>query len=167
MKSVSTEQLCQTFSPEYFRELSSFGAISDETVLKLLRDGNVFHLEPDEVLYHAGEKVQAFYIILRGKIALYYHYQAKPALARSYGAGEQIGFVGMIALHDRKGTAIVEETSLVLEVKTEQFFDLHLSDPQDFGLLVLNLSREMARTVGRLGDLVARLKAQGPVIDEH
>jgi CRP-like cAMP-binding protein len=160
MKTVSLDQLRQTFTPEYLQELASFGAVSEKTIMLLFKRGRIIQLEPKEELYQQGAQVRGFYVVLSGKILLFHHHLGKPALTRSYTQGEQIGFVGMIALHDRKGTAVAEQASLLLEVPVDDFFQLHESAPQDFGLLMLNLAREMARSIGQMGDRIAELEAQ-------
>lgn len=167
MKTVSVERLSQQFVPEYFRGLSTFGAMSDETVLRLLKQGKIIHLTPGEKLYCAGRKVGEFYVVLSGKISMFRNYETKPALTRRYGPGEEAGFAAMIGLHDRYATAVAEEVSFVLEVSADQFFELHLTAPQDFGVLMLNLAREMSRTIGHMGDQITLLRAQCPPSDEH
>ncbi len=158
MKSLSFDRLYHQFSPAYFRELSTFGALSEEMVARLMEQGDIFELGPGEELYHVGTAVDEFYVILSGRIALYHHYDNKPALTHYYEAGQQIGYVGLIALHERMGTAIADQTCIILSISTKQYFDLHRFSPETFGLLTLNLAREMARTIGEMGDLIAELR---------
>lgn len=161
MKSLSVERLCEEFPSEHLRELATFGALSDEVIMNLMTEGHLYELEKDEKLYSAGDKVQGFYIVLKGSMALYHHCQNIPTLTHHYGPGQQIGFVGMIALHERKGTAVAEQLSYVLSISINQFSVLHQTSPESFGLLMLNLAREMARTIGELGDLVAETELKG------
>ncbi len=160
MHVVPFEVLLARYPPAYFHELSSFGALSQETLLTLLREGTVTQFERTEVVYPFGAKVTGFNVILSGSLSLFFPSDEALALTRVYSRGEQIGFVGMIALHDRKGTAIANETALVLEITAEQFFGLYDTAPQDFGLLLLNLSREMARSIGDMGETIRGLRQQ-------
>ncbi|MEH6578036.1 MAG: cyclic nucleotide-binding domain-containing protein [Amphritea sp.] len=158
MRVLSCDSLLETHSMEYFQALSSFGAISDKTVLKLLNEGKIIQLSKGEEVYHQGATVRGFNVILAGSVSLYVHSSSGLALTHIYSQGEQIGFVGMIALHKRKGTAVADGSTIVLEIKADQFFALHESSPQDFGLLMLNLSREMARTIGDMGNTISSLR---------
>lgn len=126
--------------------------------MRLLREGDIFELEPGEALYKVEDLVDEFYVVLSGKIALYHHHQNKPALTHYYYPGQQIGFVGLIALHERMGTALAEQHCYILSISTKQYYELHRSSPEAFGLLTLNLAREMARTIGEMGDLIAELR---------
>ena len=159
MKYLTTEDLYRQFSLEHFRELATFGALSNQTIMNLLESGTLFELNDKEVLYNTDDKVEEFYVVLSGSIALFHSYHSIPALIHCYGPGQQIGFVGMIALHNRKGQAIAQQNSHILAISTRQFFDLQQTSPEDFGLLMINLSREMARTIGELGDLIAEIKS--------
>ena len=46
MKILTLTELYQQFSSEYFQELSTFGALSEEVVKRLLAEGEIFELEP-------------------------------------------------------------------------------------------------------------------------
>jgi CRP-like cAMP-binding protein len=160
MKTLTLEELYQQFSSEYFQELSTFGALSKEVVKRLLAEGEIFELEPGEYLYQIDSSVDELYVILSGKIALYHHHHDKLGLTHYYKPGQQIGFVGLITLHTRKGTAIANEKCCILSISTKQYYDLYRSSPEAFGILTLNLAREMARTIGEMGDLIAELRSQ-------
>jgi len=160
MKTLTVYELHQRFSSEYVQGLSTFGAISEDVVKRLLAEGEIFELERGETLYEVGSSVDEFYVILSGRIALYHHYHDKPKLTHYYGPGQQIGFVGLIALHARKGTAVADERCCILSISSKQYYDLYQTSSEAFGLLTLNLAREMARTIGEMGDLIAELRSR-------
>jgi len=58
----------------------------------------------------------------------------------------------MIALHDKVGKAIAKENSIVLEITSHLFSDFHDDHAFDFGILLMNLSRDMARSLRVLGN---------------
>ena len=69
--------------------------------------------------------------------------------------GEQIGYVSMIGLFQRLGDGRAHGPTVLLEVSSDLFHQLHEEFAFDFGILMLNLSREMARAIRVLiGDLV-------------
>ena len=154
MKTIAGDVLWQRWGAEYFRALSSFGALQDSTILDLLDGGQVMELAQGEVLYRPGDKTRGFFVILRGSIALYMHHHDRDALTRLYRNGEQLGFVDMIGLHDRWSTSVAREPTILVDISADQFYELHLSAADDFGLLMINLSREMARTVIMLAEVI-------------
>lgn len=144
-------------SLSYFQSASTFGALSEDTLLWLFQEGTVYALEKGEVLFEPDERGDAFFVILEGEIAYYKCHEGKYAHIRDYKRGEQIGFMSMIALHDRVGTAVsLSDDTLVLEVNSELFHSLHESAPLDFGLLMMNLAREMARSLRKADDNAAQ-----------
>lgn len=60
----------------------------------------------------------------------------------------------MIALHDRIGKAVAAEDGYVLEISCGLFSELQERLPVDFGLFLLNLSRETARTIREVSNIV-------------
>jgi CRP-like cAMP-binding protein len=158
MHKVSVEQILNKFPFEHLRELATFGALSDQCILNLLENGRLMKLEPGDTLYEAGTSAHEFYVILDGTLDLFHHLEDKRAATRTYHPGDQLGFVGIIALHPHKGTALACETCWVVAISRAQFFELNHSAPESFGLLMINLSRGMARTISILGDVITELQ---------
>ncbi len=154
MKTIAGDVLWQTWGADYFRRLSTFGALSDKTIEGLLNTGQVLELAQGDLLYRPGDKANGFYVILKGSIALYMHHHDRDALTRLYRTGEQLGFVDMIGLHDHWSTSVAQNPVTLVHISSGQFYDLHLDSPDDFGLLMINLSREMARTVITLAEVI-------------
>jgi len=149
-------------SLSYFQSASTFGALSEETLLWLFQEGTVYALEKGEVLFEPDERGDAFFVILEGEIAYYKCHEGKYAHIRDYKRGEQIGFMSMIALHNRVGSGIALSDGMVLEVNTELFHRLHEKAPLDFGLLMMNLAREMARTLRTVDNIIVKKVHAGP-----
>ncbi|MEP5837480.1 MAG: cyclic nucleotide-binding domain-containing protein [Marinobacter sp.] len=158
MHEITVEQVLNKFPFEHLRELATFGALSDECILDLLENGHLMELAPGDALYEAGSSADEFYVIIDGTLDLFHHFEDKRAPTRTYHAGDQLGFVGIIALHPHRGTAIACETCWTVAISSSQFFDLNHTAPENFGLLMINLSRGMARTISILGDVITELQ---------
>lgn len=156
MKTLQPQQLIDALGVAYFRELSSFGAISDAAIIDLVSKGTVVSLQQGEVLKSYESDEEGFNIVLQGDIAFYKHCEGHDVLTRHFIAGEQIGFDTMIAMIANSGTEIAAQDSVVLQVSPTQFFDLHLDFPGDFGLFMINLSRELAREIAMLEDVIGK-----------
>ena len=151
----------QSLGPDYCRELSTFGALPDESVLRMLKKGRVISLETREKLYSVGERSDAFYIVLSGRMNSWMpRRDGGWTLARCHEPGDDMGFVPMIALVDRPATTTAEVDSVVLEITSSQFLDLQQSEPDVFGLMLLNLVRGMARTVITMVSMLAEQDTQ-------
>lgn len=154
MQTVSGTSLIDRFGMEYFQGAAAFGAVSPAAIEFLLDGGRVLQLKKGEVVYRPGDKGDRFYVILQGSLSFYQYYLDEFAYIRDHLFGEEMGFVAMIALHDRVGKAVAAEDAYLLEISCGLFHELHERFPVDFGLFLLNLSREMARTIREVSNII-------------
>lgn len=157
MRRVDSEALLNEFPLAHFSGLAVFGALPEDAVRWLIMNGHVMRLDKDEMLFKTGDRVDEFYIVLAGSLSTCRPLKDQLVLTRLCEPGEHVGFTGMIALHDRYGTALATEESVLLEVSSSQFYQMHEVFPQAFGIFLLNLTRELARNVGVLGDKITKL----------
>ncbi len=145
MNLLNGEKLLTDWGLDRVRAGSTFGALSDDAIRFLLCRGRSLSLQDGEELFHKGDSADSFFIVLQGRIDAFGKGKDGVVRLHEVAAGEQIGYVSMIGLFERVGCPRANGPTLVLEVDTELFYQLHLELPFDFGVLMLNLSREMAR----------------------
>jgi signal-transduction protein with cAMP-binding, CBS, and nucleotidyltransferase domain len=156
MKIIDAEDVIETLGFEYLRELSTFGALSDAIIANLLRNGVVRRYRKGEYISRVEKAAEEFQVVLRGRFAYYRHFTECDVLTRCFGQGEQMGFDQMIGLLKQNGTDVAIEESLVLEISNRQFSRLHIEFPADFGLLMINLARELAREIEILENVIGK-----------
>lgn len=154
MKTVSGASLIERFGMKYFQGASVFGALSPTAIEFLLKSGRVLELKKGDVVYRPGDKGDRFYVVLQGALSFYQFHLGEYAYIRDHLFGEEMGFVAMIALHERIGKALAADDGYVLEISCGLFYELHEKLPADFGLFLLNLAREMARTIRDVSDII-------------
>ncbi|GAA0842603.1 hypothetical protein GCM10009113_11090 [Marinobacter szutsaonensis] len=149
MREIDALDYWEAQGSAYFRDLSMFGVLRDEVILRLLNEGRVLALDAGEALYTPGDPNDTFSIVLSGRLkSLMPRIDGGWALARCHEPGEDAGFVAMIALREHRPTLTTAEmNSVVLEISFDQFCLLHLVDPAAFGLMLINLTGGMARGV--------------------
>ncbi|MEP4485273.1 MAG: hypothetical protein ABJ013_06580 [Halioglobus sp.] len=156
MKTVDADATITALGYPYFRELASFGALPDEFISSLLRNGVITQIKQGEFIARYGERAVDFQIILKGKIAFYKRGSDYDVLTRYFSAGEQSGFDLMIGLITHNGTDVAVEDSLILDVSINQFQTLQAEHPEWFGVFMINLSRELSREIEMLEDVITR-----------
>lgn len=154
METVNADNLIEQLSAAYFRELSTFGALSDQAIRALLNLGEVCHREKGRCRDISGLMPGQFYVVLQGNIAYYQHREGYDVLTRHFRTGEQMAFDVMIDMRPVSGVEVAVEDSLVLSLTSDQFFQFHLDYPSEFGLLMINLSRELAREIAMLEKVI-------------
>lgn len=152
MKNLDGQRLVAESGLDYFKSASTLGALSDEAILFLLSQGRILVLDTGEQLFHTGEPGNSFFIVLDGRLSYFWQRNNVDILIRKVEFGGQIGYVSMIGLQNREGFCSADEHSVVIEISSDLFYQLHLDYPSDFGIMMLNLSRDMARVIRKLSE---------------
>ena len=147
MRQVDGALLLDELGIDHLKNASALGALSEQTIAYLMEKGRVYALRKGERLFEHGGPGDTFFVILKGSFAYYLPSNDHRSYIRDFHFGMEIGFVSMIALTPRPGTAIATCDSYVLEVTTDLFHSLHYERPLDFGVLLINLCRELARRI--------------------
>jgi len=147
MKTVLQTESQYDLSFSHLKEGSIFGALSEASIQYLLKQGKLHEVSKGEEVFSYGSKGASFHAVLHGNLDFYKHHEKKKTRTRTVCFGEAIGFVSMIALHERAGSLYALEDSLLLEISSQLFSDFHDNYAFDFGILLMNLSRDMARTI--------------------
>lgn len=158
MKKIEFESVCRRYHPETLCTGSIFGALSADATAFLLKNGNIHEVLAGENVFQYGDPGNSFFVVCEGELAFYKHYGEHVFMTRRVEFGEEVGFVAMIALHDHAGHAVALKDSIVLEIRCQLFSELHQRFPLDFGLMLMNLARDLARIVRKLSDIVVEAK---------
>lgn len=134
-----------------------FGALAPACLEFLLSEGKINKYDQGETVFSPGENSNQFYVVLRGRVGFSRPKGDKRIFIRCFKPGEQIGFVGMIGLHERRGFAVVEEASYLLEVSSALFHQICEKFPADFVVFLINITREMSREINDLDALCTEL----------
>ncbi|WP_286239026.1 Crp/Fnr family transcriptional regulator [Neptuniibacter halophilus] len=160
MQQLSGSEIKTRFPEIRCRELSMFGALSNDSLQFLLAEGRVLEYAAGETLFHDGDASERFYIILDGSLGYFRKEQGEAIHIRSFRTGEQLGYVGMIGLHERRGDAVAEVDSCVLEISCELFHRVCDTFASDFVIFLINMTREMSREITDLDAICSGLSAQ-------
>lgn len=155
MEILDAKQVIYSLGMPYFRQLATFGALSDNVITDLLSRGKIMKLEKGEFITVPTGKSN-FKVVLQGKMAFYRGFEERHVLTRYFEPGEQMGFDWMIGLISHKGTDVAVEDSVIVEISSQQFYDMHVDHPADFGLFMINLSRELSREIAILEDVIGK-----------
>jgi CRP-like cAMP-binding protein len=154
MQTLDADTLIEHLGMDYLKQQPALAEMSAAVIVELFRGGKLLQLDKGEFIAHFSEKAEDFQLILQGRLAYYKRCDSHDVLTRYFGRGEQIGFDEMIGLLPRDGTDVAVEQTLLLSITSEQFFKLHLEHPAEFGILMINLARELSREIEILEDVI-------------
>ena len=164
MRKLELEEISTRCTPELLSTGSVFGAISVEATRFLLENGTIYQVAAGESVFGCGDRGTSFFVVCEGELAYFKRHKGHETMTRRVAFGEEVGFVAMIGLHDHLGHADALEDSVVLEIDAALFGDLHQHFPLDFGLMLMNLARELARTVRKLSDTIVENDILGQAV---
>ena len=145
MQTLDLAVLGDILPADAFKQMSAFGALSDSFVEQVLAQGELLKLAPGETLYRQGERADCFYVILRGRMAIYQDSEAGREITHTSGEGESIGFPAMLAMRPRLLSGEAASECIVLKISSQALAQLQQLDSQQFGVFFINLSRDMSR----------------------
>ena len=156
MKILNADETIKELGWTCLNELSTFGALSNNVIADLLQNGVIRQYQKGEYVARVDQVANDFQVILRGRVAYYRCFDGCDVLTRYFNQGEQMGFDQMIGLLKQNGTDVAQKDSLIVDISGEQFFKLRVDFPADFGLLMINLAREMAREIEILENVIGK-----------
>ena len=154
MEVLGTAEVIEELGLAYFRELSTFGAMSDDLIVEMMGKGTIRRFRRGEYIARYGEIANEFQVVLQGRMAFYKHSDVCDVLCRYFSAGEQMGFDLMIGVIQHNGTDVATEDSVILDIDSDLFYELLVDFPEEFGLLMINLTRELSREISLLEDVI-------------
>ena len=157
MQCFTYSDVNEIFSVGFCQELSMFGALAPACLEFLLSEGKINKYDKAETVFSPGEDSTQFYVVLSGLVSFSRPKGDKKIFIRRFNLGEQLGFVGMIGLHERRGFAIAEEQAYLLEISSELFHKVCEKFPADFVVFLINITREMSREINDLDALCTEL----------
>ena len=167
MEVLQADDVIRSLGLPYLKDLPTFGALSTPIITDLLGNDRIRRLAKGEYLARYGEVATDFQIILSGRIAFYKHSEERDVLTRYFCAGEQSGFDLMIGMISHNGIDVATEETVLLDVSSDQFLQLHENYPADFGLLMINLTRELSREIAMLENVIGETTGWVNGVDEH
>ena len=69
MGTLDAAKVIESFGLPYFRELSTFGALSDTMIVDMLTRGTIIKLRQGEYITRIDEAAPQFQVMLSGKLA--------------------------------------------------------------------------------------------------
>ncbi|MBM6550236.1 cyclic nucleotide-binding domain-containing protein [Marinomonas ostreistagni] len=147
MNTVDVRNCPYDLSIESLKTGSIFGALSASAIEYLTQAGTLKQYQQGELVYQDGDKGDSFYIIIEGTFDYFLDSNSSTSLIRRLVFGEALGYVTMVALSPRQGYTVAATDGMLLEINPQVFAEFHDRFAFDFGILILNLSRDMARNI--------------------
>jgi len=147
MRDIKKSQLISKYDIPYLQNLSVFGALNEPFLTHLVQNCELKKVKKDSVLFTEGEFPKHFYAIVEGEINIYRGEKKHDEKMATLRNGECVGFISMLCMHPLPGDVAPERDTVVMKIQNEQFASLPIFDGEQFSIFLINLARDMGRTI--------------------
>lgn len=140
-------------SPEVLRRYPFFAGFDNDHIVKLAETANERTVEPEHVFFEDTGKVESFYLLLEGEVAIYMDLPDRAASQSIYqqltrdlhttrivtatvNAGEVFGWSSLVPPHDSTASAKALSTCRVAQFDASRILNLMAQDCR-FGFLMM------------------------------
>jgi CRP-like cAMP-binding protein len=100
-----------------------------------------------------GEPGDRVYFICQGRVQVVKDHGAElPVVLAEMGPGDYFGEMSLVESFVRSASVVALEPTRLFTLKGANFYKLYLAQPDQYGIVILNIARDLARKLRRLDD---------------
>jgi CRP-like cAMP-binding protein len=143
-------------TPAELRDIGLFGGLADDTLQHLASNLRILNRGAEELIFAEGAEAREFYVLLRGGVEIFKVLKtgAEARLA-TLSPGHWFGEMSVFDVQRRSASVRTLEPCRFLVVTARDLDALYRRDLKAYTLLVLNVTRELARRLRLVDELVA------------
>jgi CRP-like cAMP-binding protein len=142
-------------------KIAILGGLDDNQLYTVFRMLEVEHHGTGEFIFRQGDNPSHIRIIRSGRVRIVEDVDGTPMEFFEFGTGDCFGEASVIAMHAHTASAIAVEDTELLVIPHGKLFGLYDSDPKLFGMLVLNIAREVCRRLNKTEDIMLHYALDG------
>lgn len=131
-----------------------FAGLAGETITFLAGRAAIKELARGEWVCREGELSAEFFCLVSGRVEIVRGEAMKLA---ELGEGECFGEMSMLECQPRSAGVRCLEASVVIQLRSTDLLSIYRENPSEYAIIILNLARDLARRLHRLGDVFAAL----------
>lgn len=106
-----------------------------------------------DVIVREGERGDRVYFVRTGLVRVVKEPKGEPAVQlATFGPGDFFGEMSLVESVARSASVIATEPTRVFTLKSMDFYQLYRQRPDQYGIVVLNIARDLARRLRRLDE---------------
>ncbi|AUM10938.1 hypothetical protein Kalk_00110 [Ketobacter alkanivorans] len=147
------------------QNVPTFGGINDKVLSHLLSHSRTVEREAGEVIFREGDYTASMFVIEDGEVAIYKQKGGQDCLMVVLGEGECLGEMALFDYMPRSASALAQSDCRLIEITSQNLYDIYKQDMEQFALIQMNLGREIARRLRKADELCVKcpLKADADV----
>lgn len=146
--------------PDLLRGCPLFYELFDEEVEKIVKYCTVYTFEAGQSIVQDGQSGNEIFVVLDGTVTVQKETPQGTITIQQLKQGDVFGEMVLVDEKVRSADIIAATVSYILEIKYENIFSLFKKEPKVFGLMILNLSRLLAKRLRGSNQIIVKLQEQ-------
>lgn len=156
LSAVSETTTATVVHPEQLRDIGLFGGLSDEALGKLAAELAVVRADPGAVVAREGDDAHEMFAVLAGELEVVRRSKGGvEGRVAVLGAGNWFGEMSIVDPQPRSATVRTLSPTVLLRLSSEDFDRLYRRDVKSYLMLILNITRELARRLRVADGMIA------------
>ena len=147
-EAIREKEIAQIF--DMSSKFALLGGLSPEQMQMILTNSEILRAKKGEYIFRRGDSPKEIYIITSGRIGFY----LEDMTIKEFSAGFSFAESALIGIQCQVVDAKALEDSELLIISKRKLMQLFEDDSVVFGILILNIARELARRLAMVGELL-------------
>ncbi len=135
-------------------KISILAGLTDSQLYTLFRLLRKITYKANEVVFEQGDQPSHIYIVKKGRVKLVVWKDQVPYELAAFEEGNCFGEASVIGIQPHKGTAIAAIDTELIVFSRDALLSIYKSDKELFGILILNIAREVCRRLHASDDIL-------------
>jgi CRP/FNR family cyclic AMP-dependent transcriptional regulator len=128
-------------------KISIFGGLSEKQLYTLFQLLEQVSYKKNEYVFKQGDQPSHIYIVISGTVKLIMEEEGTPLELIAFTQGHNFGETSMLGIQPHSASALAVENTELIILSRKALLSLHETDPELFGILILNIAREACRRI--------------------
>ena len=150
MKAIGLERV------HMLQNVPTFGGINDDVLSFLLDHSKTKEHKAGDVIFREGDYTASMFVIEEGEVAIYKQKAGEDCLMVILGEGDCLGEMALFDYMPRSASALAKTDCRLIEITSQNLYDIYKKDMEQFALIQMNLGREIARRLRKADELCVK-----------
>ncbi len=150
--------------PDLLKGCPLFYELYDNEIEKIVQYCNVITFKPGDKVVEDGQEGNEIFVVLEGSVIVQKRLENEALTIQQLGPGDVFGEMVLVAEKTRSADIVANTDCSVLEVGYDDVFSIFKKEPAIFGLIILNLSRLLAKRLKNSNEMI-RMLQEMPIIN--
>ncbi len=135
-------------------KISIFGGLTDEQLTEVFSYSFVAEVPNKTKLFSPGDSPKYIYILVDGSIKLFITRDNVEYEFVNFNVGDCFGEASLVSIEPHTASAICVSSCKLILLSRRALMNIHKSNPDLFGRIILNIGRELGRRLHKTNNLL-------------